>query len=163
MESLLELNYRISSLTFAHPIESRFKKLFEEIKTKRKRKTKTMKVDPKNVALGLDKRTSIIVKNIPKEISSKKFNDIILNLCPDIDYFYVPINIKSRKKLRVAFINVKGCKNIISIYMGLLYKYKFTYDKSDVNMEICYSKYQGKERLTQRFLCDKPFLKNNFY
>ena len=161
--SLESLYFRINTLEFDRPKESRFKELFEEIKKKRKKKTKAMKVDPKNVALGLDKRTSIIVKNIPKEISSKKFNDIILNLCSDIDYYYVPINIKSRKKLRVAFVNVKDYKNIVPIYMGLLYKNKFTYEKSDVNMEICYSKYQGKERLIQRFLCDKPFLKNNFY
>ena len=161
--SLESLYFRINTLEFDRPKESRFKELFEEIKKKRKKKTKAMKVDPKNVALGLDKRTSIIVKNIPKEISARQFHDILLNLCSDIDYYYVPINIKSRKKLRVAFVNVKDYKNIVPIYMGLLYKNKFTYEKSDVNMEICYSKYQGKERLIQRFLCDKPFLKNNFY
>ena len=163
MELLDKLNLRMSSLTFDHPKESRFTKLFDEIRKKRKKKTKAMKVDPKNVALGLDTRTSIIIKNIPKEISSKNFCEIILNLCPEIDYFYVPNNIKSRKNLRVAFVNVKDYKDIVNIYMGLLYKYKFKYDKSDVNMEICYSKYQGKNRLTQRFFCDGPFIENNFF
>ena len=67
IESLnLKREFTISFLT--HPKESRFKNLFDNIKIKKKRKT--MKVIPKNVMLGLDKRTSIIIKNIPDAIKN---------------------------------------------------------------------------------------------
>ena len=160
MEDFPLYNYKMFSLEYSHPKESRFKKLMEEMKPKRKRKPKSMQVDPKNVALGIDKRTSIVIKNIPKDISTQKFYELLLSLCPEINYYYVPVNIKSRKKLRVAFVDVNDCKNIVPIFMGL-YKMKFDYGKPNINMEICYSKYQGRHRLIQRFLCDKPFMVNN--
>ena len=157
MEDFPLYNYRMFTLVYSHPKESRFKKFLEEIKPKRKRKPKSMKVNPKNVMLGIDKRTSIVIKNIPKDVSTQKFYELILSFCPEINYFYVPVNIKSRKKLRIAFVDVINSEDIVPIYMGL-YKMKFNYDKPNINMEICYSKYQGKNRLIQRFLCDRPFM-----
>ena len=149
------LKYQLYDLYFGHPKESRFKSFFKTLKTK---KRKTMLVHPKNISLGLDKRTSIIIKNIPDDISSEQFMQIITNFSPYIDYFYNILNIKTRKNLRVAFVNVTEYKQIIPIYMGLLYKMKFKYERPDVKLEICYSKKQGKTQLIQRFLYDKKFL-----
>ena len=146
----LKLNNILILSIFRHPKESRFKNLFDTIKVKKKRKT--MKVIPKNIMLGLDKRTSIIIKNIPENISGENFKKIILNFAPLIDYFYVPLNIRTRKKLRVAFVNVINYLQIVPIYMGLLYKMKFVYDNPNIIMEICYSKVQGKNQLIQRFI-----------
>ena len=134
---------------FTHPKESRFKKLFNNLKTKKKRKT--MRVCPKKINIGLDKRTSIIIKNIPENITNEQFKNIILNFSQFIDFFYVPIKIRTRKNLRVAFVNVTNCNEIVPIYMGLLYKKKFIYDNPDIEMEICYSKVQGKNKLYERF------------
>ena len=145
----LNLNDNIISIIFTHPKESRFTKLFQTIKTKTKRKT--MSVNPKNIMLGLDKRTSIIIKNIPKNMTNEQFKNIILNFSQFIDFFYVPIKIRTRKNLRVAFVNVTNCNEIVPIYMGLLYKKKFIYDNPDIEMEICYSKVQGKDKLYERF------------
>ena len=131
-----------------HPSESRFKDFFIQNKVKKKRKTMT--VIPKNVMLGLDKRTSIIIKNIPDYISNEQFEKIVLSFNKDIDFFYVPMNITTRKKLRVAFVNVLNYKQIVPIYMGL-YKMKFVYNNPNIEMEICYSKVQGKEQLIRRF------------
>ena len=134
---------------FTHPKESRFKALFNNLKTKKKRKT--MRVCPKKINIGLDKRTSIIIKNIPENITNEQFKNIILNFSQFIDFFYVPIKIRTRKNLRVAFVNVTNCNEIVPIYMGLLYKNKFIYDNPDIEMEICYSKVQGKDKLYERF------------
>jgi hypothetical protein len=134
---------------FTHPKESRFQNLFENFKTKKKRKTMT--VSPKNIMLGLDKRTSIIIKNIPENITSEQFKLILLNFNQPFDFFYIPLKIRTRKNLRVAFVNVIKCNQIVPIYMGLLYKMKFIYDNPDIEMEICYSKVQGKVKLTERF------------
>ena len=110
-----------------------------------------MSVCPKNIMLGLDKRTSIIIKNIPENYTAEQFKQIVLNFNPHIDFFYVPIKIRTRKKLRVAFVNVLNYSQIVPIYMGLLYKTKFIYNNPDIGMEICYSKVQGKNQLIQRF------------
>ena len=168
MEDFLQIeNYLIKSLKlsplklknmFQYPSESRFKEFFNQHKAKKKRKT--MKVNPKNVNLGLDKRTSIIIKNIPDYISDDQFRNIILNLNKNIDFFYVPSNIKTRKNLRVAFVNVLESKQIVPIYMGL-YKMKFVYNSPNIEMEICYSKVQGKEQLMRRFFPFPLFINNN--
>ena len=168
MEDSLQIeDYLIKSLhlspfklkkLFQYPSESRFKEFFTQHKAKKKRKT--MKVNPKNVNLGLDKRTSIIIKNIPDYISDDQFRNIILHLNKNIDFFYVPSNIKTRKNLRVAFVNVLESKQIVPIYMGL-YKMKFVYNSPNIEMEICYSKVQGKEQLMRRFFPFPLFINNN--
>ena len=151
-------NYFINSLNLSpekvkliltHPTESRFKELFTESKPKKKRKR--MLVDPKNIMLGLDKRTSIIIKNIPDDVTEEQFKKIVCNFCSEINFFYIPNTIKTRKKLRVAFVNVVNYKQIVPIYMGLIYKVKFLYNNPNIEMEICYSKVQGKTLLLQRF------------
>ena len=141
-----------------YPTESRFKEFFSQHKVKKKRKTMT--VNPKNCVLGLDKRTSIIIKNIPDYISDEQFKNIVLNFNKEIDFFFVPMNIKTRKNLRVAFVNVLDYKQIVPIYMGL-YKMKFVYSSPNIEMEICYSKVQGKEQLLRRFFPFPPMLSNN--
>jgi hypothetical protein len=143
-----------------YPSESRFKKFFSENKAKKK-KRKTMAVVPKNVMLGLDKRTSIIIKNIPDYISNAQFQKIVLSLCKDIDFFFVPLNITTRKKLRVAFVNVLNYKQIVPIYMGL-YKMKFVYNNPNIEMEICYSKVQGKDQLIKRFFLIPSTINNQY-
>jgi len=146
----LKLNNLGISSFFKHPKESRFTTLFSTFKSKKKKKT--MRVNPKNIMLGLDKRTSIIIKNIPEDITQEQFKQIVLKFNPYIDYYFVPNNIKTRKKLRVAFVNVLNYLQIVPIYMGLIYKTKFVYNSPDIEMEICYSKVQGKEELIKRFL-----------
>lgn len=168
MENLkLIENYLIGSLKlsptnskniFKYPSESRFKEFFSQNKVKKRRKT--MMVNPKNALLGLDKRTSIIIKNIPDYISDEQFKNIVLSFSKEINFFYIPTNVKTRKNLRVAFVNVLEYKQIVPIYMGL-YKMKFVYISPNTEMEICYSKVQGKEQLFRRFFPFPPIFGNN--
>ena len=116
-----------------------------------------MSVNPKNVMLGIDRRTSIIIKNIPEDITSDQFKSIVMQFNPFIDFFYVPTKIRTRKRLRVAFVNVLDYTQIVPIYMGLLYKSKFVYNSHDIELEICYSKVQGKNQLMQRFFHEFQF------
>ena len=146
-----KLNPDISKFFFKFPKESRFNDLFKLLKSKNKKRKKLV-VDPKYVMLDLDKRTSIIIKKIPDDVTSIQFENIILNFCKDIDFYYVPTSIKTRKNLRVAFINVINYKQIVPIYMGLMYKVKFVYTNPNIELEICYSKVQGRNELIKRFL-----------
>lgn len=150
-EHSFQVNTGNPKLNFSHPKESRFKNLFQDLKTKNK-KRKTMLVYPKNVMLETDKRTSIIIKNLPEDVTPSQFQQLLYSFSNKIDFFYVPINVKTRKKLRVAFINVTDYKELVPIYMGLIYKMKFVYHNPNIKMEICYSKVQGKQSLIQRFL-----------
>ena len=54
-----------------------------------------MLVDLKSVMLGLDRRTSIIIKNIPEDISDEELKKIVLNYESDINFFYIQNNIKT--------------------------------------------------------------------
>ena len=155
----LKLRRKKIKLLLNHPAESRFKNLFLQNKPKKKRKT--MIVNPKNVMLGIDKRTSIIIKNIPDDIDDEFFKNIVFNFNHDINFFYIPTNIKTRKKLRVAFVNVLDYKQIVPIYMGLIYKMNFIYNSPNIKMEICYSKVQGKQLLIKRFFQPAPPIKFN--
>ena len=148
IESLKLCPEKIRSI-LTHPVESRFKEIFKDAKPKKKRRTMT--VNPKNVMLGIDKRTSIIIKNIPNNISDEAFKRIVYSFNKEMNFFYIPTTIKTRKKLRVAFLNVLDSKQIVPIYMGLIYKMHFIYDSPNIEMEICYSKVQGKQKLIQRF------------
>ena len=63
IKSLHLFSFKLKKL-FQYPSESRFKEFFTQHKAKKKRKT--MMVNPKNVNLGLDKRTSIIIGKFVK-------------------------------------------------------------------------------------------------
>jgi len=136
-------------LLFKYPKESRFKLLFDSIKTKKRKRT--MSINPKNIILGLDKRTSIIIKHIPEYFTPQLFMKVIAQYTTDLDFFYIPSEMRTRRKLRVAFVNVLDPLQIVPIYMGLLYKSKFIYNNPNIQMEICYSKAQGKNQLIKRF------------
>ena len=103
----------------------------------------------------------IIIKNIPDDISDEQFKNIVFNFNKEINFFYIPANIKTRKKLRVAFVNVLNYKQIVPIYMGLLYRMKFRYNNPNIEMEICYSKVQGKPLLLQRFFPNSSSINHN--
>lgn len=163
MTDFLIENYLVNSLNLSsnkirlllnHPTESRFKNLFE-YKPQKKKKRKVMNVNPRNIMLGLDKRSSIIIKNISDDLNEMQFKKIVFTFSKEIDFFYIPKNIKTRRNLRVAFVNVLNYKQIVPIYMGLLYKMKFIYSSPKIKMEICYSKVQGKEQLIKRFFSNE--------
>lgn len=105
MDFLIE-NYLVNSLNLSsnkmklllnHPTESRFKALFEYNRQKKK-KRKTMNVNPRSIMLGLDKRTSIIIKNISDDLDEIQFKKIVFTFSKDIDFFYIPKNYKDKKK-----------------------------------------------------------------
>ena len=147
---LSALKYQVYDLCFSHPKESRFKTFFQELENKGNPKAKkNTKIILKKIMTANDKRTSIMVKNIPDNINEEQFQKIILSLCKNVNFCHITKNSKPKNNLKVAFINVPYHKQIISIYMGLLYKMKFRYNSP--KMEIYYSKRQGKDRLTQKY------------
>jgi hypothetical protein len=143
----------IVQLYFPHfnsPSSSRFESLFlflgknNRNKSNYKNNNKSYYIFPERVIRGEDKRTSILIKNIPKTIKKREIRSLIENFA-NINYLRIKQDKKS-KNFNVAYLNVINYKSIVPIYMGLR-KYTFNYDNKKIVTELFYSKYQGKEEL----------------
>jgi hypothetical protein len=143
----------IVQLYFPHfnsPSSSRFESLFlflgknNRNKSNYKNNNKSYYIFPERVIRGEDKRTSILIKNIPKTIKKREIRSLIENFA-NINYLRIKQD-KKFKNFNVAYLNVINYKSIVPIYMGLR-KYTFNYDNKKIVTELFYSKYQGKEEL----------------
>jgi hypothetical protein len=135
---------------FNSPSSSRFESLFlflgknNRNKSNYKNNNKSYYIFPERIIRGEDKRTSILIKNIPKTIKKREIRSLIENFA-NINYLRIKQDKKS-KNFNVAYLNVINYKSIVPIYMGLR-KYTFNYDNKKIVTELFYSKYQGKEEL----------------
>ena len=98
---------------------------------------------------GEDKRTSIIIKNIPNTIT-KEYIKKVLEGIGNINYLYVPYDKVINRNLGFAFVNVVNYKNIINLYNRLI-EYNFENMLLNDNIEVYYSKIQGKNALSKMF------------
>ena len=155
---------------FSYPRESRFIKNFHRSKTIQKQiqnkpKGKSLNIEPVNIANGKDKRTTIIIKNLPNDISKEDLKSIIEPL-GNINFIYIPILIKNKNKtnLPCAYINVINYKTILKIVQKFeqLKNLNEVQNNKDLSkVEIFYSGTQGKYALINRFSLEKKFLPPN--
>ena len=141
---------------YSSPKESRFVKYFysnkiEQKKNPAKRTQKSLNIEPEDILNGKDKRTTIILKNLPNDISKEDLKSIIEPL-GNINFIYIPLLIKNKNKhnLPCAYLNVINYKTIVPIFMGLR-KHIFNYNNKEIITELYYSKIQGKEELKKEF------------
>jgi RNA recognition motif-containing protein len=87
---------------FSYPQESRFVNIFlsqDAIKAQSinniKSKKKSLNIESINVTNGKDKRTTIIIKNLPNDISKDEVKSIIEPL-GNINFIYIPLLIKNK-------------------------------------------------------------------
>ena len=137
---------------FKSPESSRFESFFISIYKKEKKIKKTKKLSriifPEKIIRNEDKRTSLMIKGIPIDISKKEIRNIIEKY-GNLNYLYIikdPKNIEHNTS--IAFVNVVNYKSIIPLYMNLR-NYKFNKNGNIYNIEIIYSNAQGKEQLKQ--------------
>ena len=141
---------------FNSPPSSRFESLFDVLNKKNSYKTNKSNnlsylISPELVIQGKDKRTSLMIKNIPKYIKKKDIRNLIekygninfLCIVPDSKFSH----------LMTAYLNVINYKSVVSIYMGLR-KHIFTFFDEIYNIDISYSFIQGKEELKKTFSSD---------
>jgi RNA recognition motif-containing protein len=98
-----------------------------------------------------DKRTSIILKNIPNTLNKENLNKLLLGV-GNINYLYLPFDKISKKNFGFAFVNMVNYKSIIQLYNKLT---SLNFDNSNNTIEIYYSKIQGKEGLSKMFRNNK--------
>ena len=157
---------------FSYPKESRFVKFFSENKEQedvnpKRTNYKSLNIKNENIENGKDKRTTIIIKNLPNDILKEEIKSIIEPL-GNINFIYIPILIKNKNKqknsLPCAYINVINYKSILKIksHFEQMKALKFSETQKDFSkIEIFYSGTQGKAALINRFRLEKKYLPPN--
>ena len=109
------------------------------------------KIDILNIILQKDKRTTLMIKNIPNKYTINLFLDEInIDFKDKYDIFYLPIDYENKCNLGFAFINFVESLHIIEfydLYRGKKWK-KFNSEKI---CELVYAKFQGKKELINHF------------
>ena len=138
--------------------ESRFNKFFSENKGN-SFIGKKLQLNGHKIFTGEDKRTTILIKNIPRNMTKNQLK-LILEKIANINYIYIQLFMLSADNLRCAFVNVVNSKSIIDIYLKLK-KINFVYDNPNTKIEITYSQLQGKKALIDNFKEERNIFKNN--
>ena len=135
---------------FNSPTSSRFETLFMYLKKSGGNKKQNISyiIFPERIIGGEDKRTSILIKNIPKNIKKKEIRDIVEKFA-NINFLGITQD-KNYKSFIIAYLNVINYKSIVPIFMGLR-NYAFNYNNKIIIMELFYSRFQGKEELKKVF------------
>lgn len=143
---------------------SRFETFFKSLPTKNKisinsnnKKIETNIIYPERIIQSIDKRSSIVFKKVPKEMT-KNFLRTIIESFGNINYLYIYYsNINLFKTVYVNFINYKS---IVPIYMFLRRVKSKSKTQIEIveskflNVEMYYSEIQGKENLKNYFQDD---------
>ena len=102
---------------------------------------------PEKIVSNEDKRTSIMIRGIPSNISKKEIRNLIERY-GNINYLYIVKEKNTEIKSSVAYVNVINYKTIIPMYMNLR-NFHFNMDGNVYNLKIMYSSAQGKKHLKQ--------------
>ena len=135
---------------FNCPNESRFESLFLSILKKenslKRNISKSIEIFPEKIIRNEDKRTSLLIKGIPNDVSKDEIKNIIEKY-GNINYLYIIKDTTNKERdTSIAYINVINYKSIISLFMNLR-NLKFERNGKIYKAEIMYSNIQGKQKL----------------
>ena len=137
---------------FNSPLASRFQNYFNILNkaesTKKKKKATSIIIFPDKIMQGEDKRTSIVIKNIPRNMKKKDIRNMVEKY-GNINFLTIAKD-QERESYMKAYLNMINYKSIIPIYMGLR-KVTFNYQGNIINIQIVYSEVQGKSELKKIF------------
>lgn len=106
-----------------------------------------------NVRTGRDRRTSLMVRNIPNKYTQRMLLDEFAAMGhgpTKMDFFYLPIDFKNKCNRGYAFVNFVDYHDICNFYdeyNGTSWK-RFNSDKI---CDITYARIQGKAAMLKRF------------
>ena len=163
---LLDIFPRLS-----HPAQSRFHEFFKKLKERnneqekeikkiksasiyKKNKKNIMELNLYKIQNGIDKRTSLMIKNIPKGIEELDVIKWLLQLAK-LNYVFVPKDEFSNKILGFAFINVCESTDILELLKKLSisenYNNSYICNNNNKKIEVIYSHKQGLKSLSKSF------------
>lgn len=100
---------------------------------------------------GVDKRTTLMIRNIPNKYSQKILLRLIdLRFRDKYDFFYLPIDYKHRCNVGYAFINFFESSPIVDFFK-LLNDKKWDKFNSEKVCKITYARLQGQDALLDHF------------
>jgi hypothetical protein len=111
------------------------------------------KINLDNILLLKDKRTTLMLRNIPNKYSLNNLVDEIVNSNPSFagkfDYINLPIDYERKLNLGYAFVNFFDPLHIVLFY-ECFYGKKWQKYKSDKRIELNYAEKQGKKDVNNR-------------
>ena len=106
------------------------------------------KICPDKIISNEDKRTSLIIKGIPTDLTKKEIRNLIEKY-GNINYLYVIKNNNKKEQLSsIAYINVINFRTIIPLFMNLR-NISFYRNGKLYKLKMMYSSAQGKKQLKQ--------------
>ena len=136
---------------FTQPKQSRFLKFFSSLSHNHKDNIQFnhYSISLEKIENGEDKRTSVIIKNIPNTLTKDDLKSILEGI-GNINYLYLPFDKVINRNLGFAYVNVVNYKNIINLYNRII-DYNFENLNFNKAVEVYYSKVQGKNSLSKMF------------
>ena len=145
---------------FSSPNCSRFESFFVSLLKKENplnKNNKSKTIYPEKIVRNEDKRTSLIIKGIPMDMSKKEVRNIIEKY-GNLNYLYLTKDTTSEgNNSSIAYANVINYKSIIPIFMNLR-NFKLKRNDQIFNIKVMYSLVQGKKQLKQ-YIKKKHFCK----
>ncbi|CAH0481186.1 unnamed protein product [Peronospora belbahrii] len=103
------------------------------------------------VVSGADKRTTLMIRNIPNKYTQQMLlTEINRNHCGNYDFFYLPIDFKNKCNMGYAFINFIEAARIEAFHQEFDGQ-KWTNFNSEKVCAISYARLQGKQAMVARF------------
>ncbi|GLE00710.1 hypothetical protein PINS_up009498 [Pythium insidiosum] len=103
------------------------------------------------VISGEDKRTTLMIRNIPNKYTQQMLlSEINVHHHGKYDFFYLPIDFKNKCNMGYAFINFIDAESIVSFYEEFDSQ-KWTNFNSEKVCAISYARLQGKQAMITRF------------
>ena len=111
-------------------------------------------LDMQRIAVGEDKRTTLMVKNIPNKYTQKMLLSLMEERFAGVpfpfDFFYLPIDFKNRCNVGYAFINMTT-PHAIPALVEEFHGRRWPKFNSEKICKISYARIQGKNSLVQHF------------
>ncbi|KAG7673813.1 hypothetical protein Ndes2437B_g01986 [Nannochloris sp. 'desiccata'] len=112
-------------------------------------------LDMQRIAVGEDKRTTLMVKNIPNKYTQKMLLSLMEERFAGVvpfpfDFFYLPIDFKNRCNVGYAFINMTT-PHAIPALVEEFHGRRWPKFNSEKICKVSYARIQGKNSLIQHF------------
>lgn len=108
------------------------------------------KINLENIIIGSDKRTTLMLRNIPNKYTlSNILEEISHSFWAKYDYINLPIDYERKLNLGYAFINFSDPLHIVLFYETYRFK-KWSKYKSDKKMDMNYADKQGKKDVNSK-------------
>lgn len=108
-------------------------------------------LDTNRISQGHDKRTTLMIRNIPnKYTQTGVLEEINTNHLGKYDFFYLPIDFKNRCNVGYAFINFNEATHIPA-FCEEFNNHKWNHFNSEKVCQLTFARIQGKQSMISRF------------